>query len=122
MQFLLISGQRTIEHGGIETNELIMTLLSHMTHHDSVRLIMTHMIQYDSYDSREVIELGPSSSLPGRLSLVLSGKARLYGTASCALPRAPSLSACPSDCLARPSRAAFAHSLAASGLLKDGLS
>ena len=25
-----------IEHGSIETNELNMTLMSHMTHHDSV--------------------------------------------------------------------------------------
>ena len=30
------SPQRTIEHGSIETNELNMTLMSHMTRHDSV--------------------------------------------------------------------------------------
>ena len=30
------SAQRTIEHGSIETNELNMTLMSHMTHHDLV--------------------------------------------------------------------------------------
>ena len=30
------SAQRTIEHGGIETNELIMTPMGHRTHHDSV--------------------------------------------------------------------------------------
>ena len=30
------SAQRTIEHGSIETNELNMTLMSHMTHHGSV--------------------------------------------------------------------------------------
>ena len=41
------SAQRTIEHGGIETNELNMTLMSHMTHHDLVWLIMTHMTHYD---------------------------------------------------------------------------
>ena len=30
------SGHKTIEHGSIETNELNMTLMSHMTHHDLV--------------------------------------------------------------------------------------
>ena len=30
------SPQRTIEHGGIETNELNITCMSHMNHHDSV--------------------------------------------------------------------------------------
>ena len=30
------SAQRTIEHGSIETHELNMTLMSHMTHHDLV--------------------------------------------------------------------------------------
>ena len=30
------SAQRTIEHGSIETNELNMTLMSHMTHHELV--------------------------------------------------------------------------------------
>ena len=43
------STQRTIEQGSIETNELNMTLLSHMTLHDLVWLIMTHLTHYDSY-------------------------------------------------------------------------
>ena len=30
------SPHKTIEHGCIETNELNMTLMSHMTHHDLV--------------------------------------------------------------------------------------
>ena len=45
------SPHKTIEQGSIETNELNMTLMRHMTRHDSVRLIMTHMTKYDSYDS-----------------------------------------------------------------------
>ena len=30
------SGHKTIEHGTIEANELNMTIMSHMTHHDLV--------------------------------------------------------------------------------------
>ena len=33
------SGHKTIEHGSIETNELNITLMSHMIHHESVCLI-----------------------------------------------------------------------------------
>ena len=43
MSPLSSSGQRTIEHGGIETSGLNMTPMGHMTHHYSVCLSMTHM-------------------------------------------------------------------------------
>ena len=45
------SEHKIIEHGRTETNELNRTLMSHLTHYDSVWLIMTHMAQYASYDS-----------------------------------------------------------------------